>query len=268
MVTAENELPWHYDGPTLTVETPEQAHVEFRIAPFGTRLMAALIDRVILTAIVAALAVGTLLMLAGARYDVRAFAGVMLGVAFLIFQLYFVSAELRNEGRTWGKKVMGLRTVHESGRGIDLQASLIRNLARIADEIPITWILPLVNRGTQRIGDLMAGTYVILDERNAPSGTWLDQPGVDYEDLADKEFPLPPSAAALLVAEDLNLVEYLGARTAGLTNKLRKETLAEVAQRYAHRLGLDDRIDRIVDRPHRFLLELGLQLRQRFDTID
>ena len=180
-----------------------------------------------------------------------------------------VVAELRGEGRTLGKRWFGIRTVHESGRGIDVQASVVRNLARVVDEIPIAWIVPIFTKGHRRIGDMLAGTYVVLDPTaESESESWLDALAPDYASLDERRFPLPPAALNELVEDDLNLIEYVGERVHGTGGPRRRDVLARVAQRYIERLGLGASQDSILDDPERFLCEVGLQLRSRFERLD
>jgi uncharacterized RDD family membrane protein YckC len=265
------ELPWHNQGETLVVETPEQIRLELRIAPFGSRMLAALLDRMVITAVTVAIAIVAYVAVGGA--PVRTGAGIVVaGVIvcyFLTSVFYFVVAELRGEGRTWGKRAVGLRTIHESGRGLTPASSLIRNLARMVDEIPLAWFVPALTEGRRRIGDLLAGTFVIEERReNVRREDWIARLAGSYAELEEKRFPLPPTAIARLDPEDLNLIEYLGERLPAATGDRRRLMLRAVARRYVARLGIEERGEEIDADSGRFLQELGLLLRQRFDRVE
>ncbi len=93
---------------------------------------------------------------------------ICLAFLFIIFG-YFIFMEALL-GWTVGKKAMRLRVVDESGNRIGLMRSLIRNLLRLVDGLPvfsIFGILLIVSSGMgQRFGDRIARTYVI------PSAKW------------------------------------------------------------------------------------------------
>lgn len=68
-------------------------------------------------------------------------------------------------GATIGKGLAGLRVTDIQGRRIGWQAAIVRNLARLLDVLPFTYlfggILTLTTRRHQRLGDLLAGTVVV-----------------------------------------------------------------------------------------------------------
>ncbi|MFC2042242.1 RDD family protein [Chloroflexota bacterium] len=67
-------------------------------------------------------------------------------------------------GWTIGKKLLGMRVVHNDGDRIGLQKSIIRNLLRMIDGLPAFNILGIVlitsSQKGQRFGDRVARTYV------------------------------------------------------------------------------------------------------------
>jgi uncharacterized RDD family membrane protein YckC len=68
-------------------------------------------------------------------------------------------------GATVGKRLARLRVTDLEGRRITWQAAIVRNLARLLDVLPFTYllggILTLATRRHQRFGDLLAGTIVV-----------------------------------------------------------------------------------------------------------
>ncbi len=107
-------------------------------------------------------------------------------IYFLISWFYGTFFETYFNGRTIGKWALGLRVISVDGRPIDGTQAVIRNLLRIADmapvlsisffieEFPPLFAVPTCVIGTvsmictqriQRIGDLAAGTMVVIDER-------------------------------------------------------------------------------------------------------
>jgi uncharacterized RDD family membrane protein YckC len=81
---------------------------------------------------------------------------------FAMMWFYMVIFELLIAGRTPGKLIMGLQVVLGDGSPITIPASLLRNLLRAFDFFfGIGFIVPLLNNGFRRLGDIVAGTLVV-----------------------------------------------------------------------------------------------------------
>ena len=141
-------------------ETPEGVDLALRLAGPIPRAAAQVIDWLIrlmlylvLTPLAALSGVGVGLMLLG---------------LFLVEWFYPVWFELRS-GATPGKKAMGLLVVHDDGTPVGPSASLIRNLLRALDFLPLFYatglISMLIDRDFRRLGDLAAGTLVVYADR-------------------------------------------------------------------------------------------------------
>lgn len=95
-------------------------------------------------------------------------AGFMLIALFLMEWAYPVVFEVWFGGMTPGKKSMGIRVVEASGAQIGLGASMIRNLLRVVDSLPLLYatglIAMLADRQFRRLGDRVAQTWVIYHE--------------------------------------------------------------------------------------------------------
>lgn len=269
-------FPWEFDGETISIETPEQTKVEYLVASFGSRLVAALLDKLIILGVV--VGAWTLILLAGflagavGNLDlVYYIAAFFLALQFLFTLFYYVWWEVRNDGQTWGKRRLNLRVIQLGGQGVTLGASVVRNLARVIDEFPLLWIVPALVRGQRRMGDLMAGTLVILTEHPAitrgeqSEGDWLASSNPELE---DRQYYFSPETADRVFPDDLNLLEHLEARLKTARRSQRKAVLEDVARRYVARLQMEEDEERIAEDPRRFLGELILYLRQRFDQQD
>jgi uncharacterized RDD family membrane protein YckC len=68
-------------------------------------------------------------------------------------------------GASVGKGLAGVRVTDLEGRWIGWQATVVRNLARLLDVLPFTYllggILTLATKRHQRLGDMLAGTIVV-----------------------------------------------------------------------------------------------------------
>ncbi len=97
--------------------------------------------------------------------------GLWLLFLFLINWWYMVLFEVLTLGSTPGKRVMGLRVVQLDGSPPDWGSSLLRNLLRVIDMLPLGYSLgvavALGNRRFQRLGDLVAGTLVVHEPRTS-----------------------------------------------------------------------------------------------------
>jgi uncharacterized RDD family membrane protein YckC len=178
-------FPVHSSTPLDTdvaIETPEHIVFRYRLAGPARRLVAYLIDLLICYAALAAVSVMVLLAsagktgVAGAANDAAgAGVGLLLLLLFGVQWVYFAALEAWR-ATTPGKAALGLRVVTTTGRPIGLRAAVLRNVLRAADALPLTYsagclsIAALVSMSVtkrfQRLGDLVAGTMVVIPERS------------------------------------------------------------------------------------------------------
>lgn len=171
-----------------TVLTPEYVEFDFVLAGLMSRLLAWLIDTLVSGVVASVLLVG--LSLADLLLEGLGSAmGFM--VWFLIDWGYMVALEMAWSGQTIGKRVMGLRVLQESGVRVGLYQSLLRNLARPVDRLPVFYLVggiaAALSRSQQRLGDFLAGT-IVVKERRLKIPAALERPEGDTTLLADPEF--------------------------------------------------------------------------------
>lgn len=211
------------------VETPEGIDLVLRPAGLVPRALAFAIDLVLRAAIVVVLglALGAL-----GQFGM----GLSAIVLFIVQWWYMVLFEVLDQGRTPGKRWLGLRVVHDDGTPVGWSASLIRNLLRFVDLLPFGYFFGalccLAHPCFKRIGDLAAGTLVIHRER--PSA----QPALP-------QVAPQPAPVALSFEEQRALIAF-SERHASLSPERR----AELATVLAAPLGLDPRTAE--DRLHAF----------------
>ncbi|MCP4391191.1 MAG: RDD family protein [Gammaproteobacteria bacterium] len=126
--------------------------------------------------------------------------GFFLIFLFAIEWLYPVLFEVFWRGQTPGKKALGISVINDDLTPVTLGTSLVRNLLRTIDFLPLFYLAGLVtmlcNRRFQRLGDLAAGTLVIsVRESNRP---------VPQQDIV----PLAPSTS-LLRTEQTSIIDFL-----------------------------------------------------------
>lgn len=181
----------------LSVETPESVAFAYRLAGLGSRGFALILDTLLISlfGLVEGLIAGAIyLLLDNVAPDVAAVSGPWLvgGLIIAIFLTawgYFIVGEVFGNGRTFGKRWMGLRVVREDGSRVRTGDSVIRNLLRLADILPGNYAVGmfsiLFTRQHKRLGDMAAGTVVIRDETQELR---LDDGGVDERVLLGREY--------------------------------------------------------------------------------
>jgi len=156
----------------MAVETPEHVAIEYPLAGLGSRYCALLIDGVIVVlAILGGLfGLGWMLRTLEVRLDLELWSEAIGVVALLwLFAVqwgYFFCLEAFADGRTYGKRLLGLRAVMEGGHPLTLEAAAIRNLVRPIDLIGAGMVggfSMLLTRRLQRLGDLAAGSVVVRE---------------------------------------------------------------------------------------------------------
>jgi uncharacterized RDD family membrane protein YckC len=232
----------------VAIETPEHIVFRHRVAGPSRRLLAYLIDLTLCYTVFSLVAMLVIIAAAGtgalsdaAEGAVGTGIGFLLVVLFAIQWLYFAVLEAWH-GRTPGKRVLGLRVVTATGRPIGFRAAALRNVMRAADALPLTYsagllsIAGLVSMSTtrrfQRLGDLVAGTLVIMPERaRAATPLLLFPPAQPYE-LAQ----LPDDVR--LDADERQAIEMFLRRGARLGRARQIELASMIAPALAARFGL------------------------------
>ena len=192
--------------------TPEGVDLKLELGGAGTRAAAFLIDVV---AMVTLLIVATIALFAlnqATRADIAAI--LWLIGAFCLRNGWFVLFEMGGRGATPGKRLMGLRVIARDGARLTPGAVLARNAMReievflplsflgaqaamgTADAFLIIFALlwsgiflffPLFNRDRLRVGDLVAGTWVVQTATRALAadiGSIADRPRRVFSDAA------------------------------------------------------------------------------------
>ena len=144
------------------VVTPEGVALHLPAAGPVPRAVAWGIDLAIRLAML--MLVGTVLALLGAAGQ-----GLYLVAFFLILWAYPIVLEAMWNGQTLGKKAMSLRVVAGDGAPVGWLAAITRNLLRTVDMLPFGYatglVASLADPYGRRLGDLVAGTLVVHDER-------------------------------------------------------------------------------------------------------
>jgi len=157
----------------LIINSVTGVDVEFKIAGPGSRSYAFVIDWHIRLVLALAWFIVVLLAVAGGLSfeGLDDAGGGKIALIFLpptlIYFLYQPIAELITRGRSPGKRIAGVRIVSREGDIPSIGALLIRNLFRLVDSLPALYVIGLVctmvTKQNVRIGDLAAGTLLVID---------------------------------------------------------------------------------------------------------
>jgi uncharacterized RDD family membrane protein YckC len=173
--------------------TPEGVPLRLTLASVGDRAAALAIDLVVLYGGLIAVLVLTALAAGGDLIGGGWVVPFVMVFTFLLQNFYFIFFELRWRGATPGKRAMGVRVVDRRGGALSVDAVVARNLVRdlevflplqalLAPELLIAhapgwalllasaWLflfalMPLFNRDRLRVGDMVAGTLVVIAPR-------------------------------------------------------------------------------------------------------
>lgn len=192
------------DARAREIITPEGVPLSFTLAGAAERAGAFILDIVFMMVGMFVLAMAFAASGAGPWQQ-----AMLIVAAFILRQFYFVICEVRWQGVTPGKRVIGIRVMDAHGGQLDAGAILARNLVReIEVWQPLSFLIvgnqlwpnapwwaklvaglwlfaftfmPLFNRDRLRIGDMLGGTRVVVQPK-----TLL------VPDLADKALNAPP----------------------------------------------------------------------------
>ncbi|HEX2810620.1 MAG TPA: RDD family protein [Kineosporiaceae bacterium] len=145
--------------------TGEAVVLDLRPASFATRALALVLDLIIQAAVLFAAIL--LLALTARGMDAAATAAVILAIVVSVLVGLPVAVETLTRGRSVGKLAAGLRVVRDDGGPIRFRQALVRGLLAVF-EIYLTTggvalIVSLASARGRRLGDVLAGTYVIRE---------------------------------------------------------------------------------------------------------
>lgn len=172
---------WEAKG-LLRHTPPESVPITFRMASLGARFGAQSLDILLTYG-------GVLLLILGLTWlGLFSWNGLIAFYALITFFMrvpYYVLSELVWNGKTLGKRILGIRVISLDGRRLTPHQIVARNLMKEVEVflpmatlfgatnlglwpglILVTWMIgtllvPIFNRLNQRIGDMVAGTVVV-----------------------------------------------------------------------------------------------------------
>ena len=226
----------------LEVATPERVVLALPVAGIGYRSIAYLVDVCLLFVFwIVAYFVFTLVVA-----DVLALVEGMSGLTktlailgwFATQWLFWTVSEVFWNGQTPGKRLLRIRVVREDGGPAGFFESAVRNLCRVIDFLPMGYavglLTMLVTRQNRRLGDLLAGTLLVREEKFD-----LDK----YAAPAPIDALPVPRALGLgpLASAETELILGYLSRRASLTAEARRRLGFKLFERFAAGLPEADR---------------------------
>jgi len=158
----------------ISIVTPDHIELDFDLAGLGSRFLALLIDASLIVAIIIVLVIAAAILGFGSMFTTGSGAtgswvvALVVVAYFIVMWGYFLFFEALNRGQTPGKKWTGIRVVKDNGLPVGWRESALRNLVRIADILPppaciVGGVAIILSKTGKRLGDLLAGTVVIVD---------------------------------------------------------------------------------------------------------
>ncbi|WP_340119360.1 RDD family protein [Pelagibius sp. 7325] len=243
--------------------TPEGVPLIFQLAERGGRAAAVLIDIALMFVAIAVFALAIVFGALALGIDgagAALFGGLVILISFFIRSFYFIYFELRWQGQTPGKRLLGIRVIDRKGGYLTPDAVFARNLLREVELfLPITlltapsqgsgawvnlltllWVgiflfLPFFNKDRLRAGDLVAGTWVIA----APKAMLLGDVAAEATPpkrggvAADPEFPFTRSQLEIYGIYELQTLEEVLRHKGPQSEETQREVARRIQQKIA-----------------------------------
>ncbi len=229
----------------ISVITPENIPLEVELAGLGSRFGALLFDLLvqILTIAIAASIWGIIAALTGGTGLDNIAKALSIISMFLIFFGYFILFETLWNGQTPGKRVFKLRVIRDGGFPVNFMSVAARNLVRIADLLPATYIVGALsvffNDRNKRLGDLVAGTMVVKEDEAHRLGIY--DPEAASAQAAYTPAQLPDNAAdprLILSNDEISLLRRFSIRRWQMTSDDSERLAYRIVAPLVGRLGI------------------------------
>lgn len=231
--------------------TPEGVDLQLELGSAGARAGAFLLDTTIELATLIAVTIAVIKLLTGGQAQVLQILW-LLG-AFALRNGYFILWEMGGRGATPGKRLAGLRVVARDGARLSGGAVVARNAMREVEVfLPLSFLgyqaaqgladtfltlfalgwsgiflfFPLFNRDRLRVGDLIAGTWVVRSARARLGADLVAAAPVERRQFSD-------AALSLYGEYELQMLEEV-------LRGRRRESMAVVASTIRHKAQLPD----------------------------
>ncbi|HBE19822.1 MAG TPA: hypothetical protein DEG17_14230 [Cyanobacteria bacterium UBA11149] len=161
----------------IKLQTPESVELEFTLAGIGSRAYALLIDYIVWILIWLVFLIGWAFLSIQLIDVIEDWIGssgslqlwllsIQILMGFALNVGYFVVFETLWQGQTPGKRYVKIRVIRDDGAPVRLQQATLRALLRPVDDLLFLGVFFIIfGKREKRIGDWVAGTLVVEEER-------------------------------------------------------------------------------------------------------
>lgn len=156
--------------------TGEAVELTLQPASFAVRTVAYAVDFLLMTILLGGGSFLAVTVLTDGGVNDAVIAAVSVTWTVTVLVVFPVAVELASRGRSLGKLIMGTRVVRDDGGPVRMRQSLLRAVAAVGEiwltSGAVALFTSLVHRRSKRVGDLLAGTFVLQERsprrRSAP----------------------------------------------------------------------------------------------------
>jgi uncharacterized RDD family membrane protein YckC len=231
----------------IKLQTPESVELEFTLAGIGSRAYALLIDYIVwaLIWLVFLIAWGFLSIQlidvieswVGSNNSVQLWLlSIQILMAFILNVGYFVFFETLWQGQTPGKRYVKIRAIRDDGTPVRLQQATLRALLRPVDDLLFLGVFFIIfSKREKRLGDWVAGTLVVEEERAIVSANFpLSEGAQNLADWLQTEADL-----SRLLPDDFAVIREYLQRREGMTPEAKYELSRRLARQVKDIIALE-----------------------------
>lgn len=240
------------------VVTPQGVVLDLEPAGIGHRGIARFLD--VLVVFLAILVMAVFTGLSGRVIGETAVSVLQRVLGFVIIFFYPIIAETYFRGRTVGKAAVGLRVVTLEAGPIGFREAFIRSLFQLVDFVltfgALAILTGMFTRRSQRLGDIAAGVFVIVDPRAA-----AHLPAIPFTPPMGTEHIVADMDVRRLTPKQERLIRSFLLRVGDLSADARSSLAAQIASATANHLGHDDMLG-LAPEPYMVTVLAARQLRE------
>jgi uncharacterized RDD family membrane protein YckC len=216
------------------VSTSQNVVVSYPLANYGERLLAGLIDWIILFA-------AYLLILSGGVLSMFVFGSVFAMILpylpILIYILYFTLWEVLRNGQTPGKLALSIQVIKADGTDLRWSEMFVRALCLLPDQLfslgTVGTVLINTTPRRQRLGDIAAGTIVV--KKGASQITMQDLLAIQTTSSYTPKYP----QVRELTEKDMLFIKSVIVRTDKYRNAAHDHAVIELTEHLRERLNIE-----------------------------
>ena len=222
---------------TVPIQTAQNVTIEYVTAGVGERILAAMVDYIIIFSYAFAIIAAYLFV----KDYIKEIAVIYFILLALPAVCYDLICEIAMDGQSFGKKLIGIKVVKLDGTQPSVGSYLIRWILRIIDISfmggAVAVLTILLNGKGQRLGDIAAGTTVIRLKQSVKISDTILVP------IDDTYRPAFPEAGRLDVRTVTIIKEVLDFEKKNGRTRAAEDILARTKVKLEETMGVSTRID-------------------------